>query len=188
VPHCLLQLIRSDQILQAAEKRNGPTGPASTAAGSPAATRPPLAQLQRPGRQPQSAPSPIRPSGGGIASTAPQMRPGPPPSRPGPGIASTSSLPAHPASNLAQTYRQNPPPRMNSGPAQGMGPGSYRGAPPPQQQQMQMQMQQPQYGAGPGPGYDPRRGPPPMQGPPQPQGPSRNVMRAPPAGAGGRRF
>lgn len=116
------------------------------------------------------------------------MRPAPSPlPRPGPGIASTNSLPSHPASNLAQTYRQGLPPRTNGGPSQGMGPGSYRGAPPPNQGQPQQQ----QYGGpGPGqgqgqPGYDPRRGPPPPQ---QAQGPARNGMRAPPAGAGGRRF
>lgn len=84
---------------------------------------------------------------------------------------------------------------MNSGPSQGMGPGPYRGQqPPPPQQQMMAQHQQ--YGGsagpGPGPGYDPRRGPPPpqqqMQGPQGGPG-QRNVMhRAPPAGAGGRRF
>ncbi|WWC96858.1 hypothetical protein V866_003733 [Kwoniella sp. B9012] len=138
---CACLNLLDDQILQAAEKKAGILGPASTAT-APAATSSPASTSMRPNPGPlQRVPPSNGPRSGGpgpgIASSLP--------SRSGPGIAS-SAPPGqqHPASNLAQTYRNNPNLR-NPPPQQ----GNYRGPPPPQQQQQQHQM---------------RGGPPPQQG------------------------
>nr|XP_019011961.1 uncharacterized protein I206_02798 [Kwoniella pini CBS 10737]OCF50742.1 hypothetical protein I206_02798 [Kwoniella pini CBS 10737] len=177
---CACLNLLDDQILQAAEKKAGILGPASTAtstpaSSSPAATsmRPNPGPLQRvpPSSGPRSAGSGSA-GGPGIASTVP---------RGGPGIASSAPPPGqHLASNLAQTYRNNPNLR-NAPPPQQQ--GSYRGPPPPQGQQ---QRPPPQQGQPPmqrpppqGQGMDPRtRGGPPQQ---QPQ-------RHAPVSNGGRRF
>ncbi|ODN77108.1 hypothetical protein, variant [Cryptococcus amylolentus CBS 6039] len=99
---CACLNLLDDEILRAAEKRANPNSapshsPASTApaSSSPASTtgRPNLASLQR-----------VPPSSG-------------PRSAPGAGIASSAPLPGqHPAMNLAQTYRQAPPPQQSRGP------------------------------------------------------------------------
>ncbi|ORY21420.1 hypothetical protein BCR39DRAFT_562653 [Naematelia encephala] len=86
---CACLNLLDDQILQAAEKKNAANlPPASTAPIAPAATS-------------------LRPSP--AASPIPRLNGHTPPSR-GPGIASTAPAPL--ASNLAQAYRQNPPPQM----------------------------------------------------------------------------
>ncbi|KAK8861674.1 hypothetical protein IAR55_002497 [Kwoniella newhampshirensis] len=166
---CACLNLLDDQILQAAEKKAGILGPASTATAPipPASTslRPVPAPLQRVGPAysgPRSASSPI-----------------------GPGIASSSAPPStvyqmqNPASNLSQTYRQNPPPQMalrNGGPPPPQTQGGYRPPPPPQGQPMRSPV------GGPQGGYDPRRAPPPQQGRPVGQAPT------PQPAAGRRRF
>ncbi|KAL7424621.1 hypothetical protein Q5752_000305 [Cryptotrichosporon argae] len=107
---CACLNLLDDQILLAAERKQTGAGPASTAPSlSPASTRPPPGPLQRPNAGPP-----------GPASPAPRL---------GPGVASSAP---HPASNLAQTYRQmgaQPPVRPDP---RGQ-PPPMRGAPPPQQ-------------------------------------------------------
>ncbi|WVF66031.1 hypothetical protein IAT40_000769 [Kwoniella sp. CBS 6097] len=156
---CACLNLLDDQILQAAEKKAGILGPASTAAApansSPAATsRPVPAPLQRP--VPSSGPRSAG-AGPGIASTAPPLG-------------------QHPASNLSHAYRNNPPPQMRNGSPAMAGPGSRR-APP-----MQQGPPPPQQGGG---GFDPRS----MRGAPPPQQQGRpGPGYAPMAGNGQRRF
>ena len=138
----------SDEILRHAEKKAAPNpnAPAATAP-APAAT----------GYRPIAAPVQRTMAG---STRAPLSA----------GIASTGAPASHPASNLAQTYRNNPPPMRGGPPLQG-GSRSFPG-----QQPMQ---------PAPG-GFDPRsmRGtPPPQQGYPQGQPPARNGYAA-----AGRRF
>ncbi|WWD16404.1 hypothetical protein CI109_100830 [Kwoniella shandongensis] len=178
---CACLNLLDDQILQAAEKKAGILGPASTAsapAASPASTslRPVPAPLQRvspASTGPRSASSPIGP---GIASSSPVSRAPPP---------STVYHAQNPASNLSATYRQNPPPQMamRNGPPppqQPQGQGGYRGPPP---MKGQPPMRSPVNGPPQG-GFDPRRGPP----PPQQQGPPSGYAPAPQSAAGRRRF
>ena len=149
---------RSDEILRHAEKKQqtpNPNAPAATApAPGPASTglRPATAPLQRV----NGAPSSRSPLSAGVASSAPI---------------------GHPASNLAATYRNNPPQNMRPGPGPGglpsqggsrAYPGQAPMRPPPQQG-----------------GYDPRsvRGAPPPPGHGQGQPQARGAYAG-----GGRRF
>ena len=140
----------SDEILRHAEKKNQTSNPNAPAATAPA---------------PSPASTALRPN-------AVPIQRGAPPPRPGAGIASTSA-PAHPASNLAATYRNNPNLRPSPSPGPIANSRSYQGPPP----------MRPQNG-----GYDPRmRGPGPgpgQQGQPQPQPQAQRNAYA----AAGRRF
>nr|XP_018264838.1 uncharacterized protein I303_03018 [Kwoniella dejecticola CBS 10117]OBR86996.1 hypothetical protein I303_03018 [Kwoniella dejecticola CBS 10117] len=186
---CACLNLLDDQILQAAEKKAGILGPASTATASPASSSPAATSMRpNPGPiqrvPPASGPRSAGASGGpGIASTNPRGGPGP-----GPGIASSAPLSGqHPASNLAQTYRNNPNLRTAPPPQQQQ--GTYRGPPPPggqhQQQrpppQGQGQHRPPLQGQG---QMDPRmRG-----GPPPPHQQQQQPQRHAPVSNGGRRF
>lgn len=124
---CACLNLLDDEILRAAEKRANPnasgssSSPASTLT-SPASTavRPVPAPLQRvgPAPGPRSASAALGP---GIASSAPAS------------TASMQPMGGHPAMNLAQTYRQNPPPMRGPPARPGQGrpvPQGYASAPP----------------------------------------------------------
>lgn len=155
---------RSDQILQAAEKKAAASlPPASTSAG-PASTRPNTAPVQRGANGPSSA----RPIGPGIASTAPPPR----------GPAS--------ASNLAQAYRTGPASTMRAPPPmQGPPPGAFRSDPRGGQGAPMRPPVNGQMGQRPPPnGYDPRD----PRDPRNARGPQSAPARGPPPPGAGRRF